>query len=571
MLLTVVDARGQHAGHDLPGHVCGTDATSPEALEALANFRQARERGDLAIARKSASPPDIGDQRPFKVSEDSWVEMDFELIDKEDGLYYLWAEVGEIASGRITADVIAELRSALVESTPGSIINENAGVIANNEAVLGPPPDYDGDGVTDVLMYDIDPGSDGGSFVAGYVHSADINPNASPGIGNQADILYLDSNQGIRNGTTPGTAAHEYAHLIHFATGFDNQTFISEGIAEYLTIVNGLGRSRYGFLGITEETEKPLFSWGQGSSIVRDYARAELFMRYIGEQFSPETVSAIAANPYKGADGIDSVLTAAGSSLAEVVMNYHAANLVNDARLGAAFVYSSQVEASGARATIPVTYGGGSAGDTPPFADGELPGVESGAAAYFEFKNVADLRISFDAAAAPVILPAARESIGGRIFFQDEMGTWSTQPLDPQEGEQVFPGNYFKARVVVANKKPGRTFVTRYNYDASWAAFGQATPTEDAPELPSRVALDQNYPNPFNPVTNIAFSLPQSTDVRLFVVDLLGRRVATVADGAFPAGEHTVRFSADRLPSGTYLYVLEAAGERMTKQLTLLK
>ncbi len=89
--------------------------------------------------------------------------------------------------------------------------------------------------------------------------------------------------------------------------------------------------------------------------------------------------------------------------------------------------------------------------------------------------------------------------------------------------------------------------------------------------LPGSITLAQNYPNPFNPVTQIAFELPESAQVKLEVFDLTGRKVATLADGQAQAGRHTIAFDASHLSSGIYLYRLQASGEVITKKLTLVK
>ena len=336
-------------------------------------------------------------------------------------------------------------------------------------------------------------------------------------------------------------------------------------------MVNNLGRSRYSFLGLSEETSKPLFSWGTGTQITRDYARAELFFRYIGEQHSPQAVAQIAANTAKGADGIDAVLRSLGTSLDETVLDYHSANLVHELRMGGAFSYGPGVEATGARATVHTTWSGAGSAETPAFEQGQLPGVESGAVNYIEFTNVADLHLVLDAAAAPIILDAARETISARAFFQDELGTWSASDIETRSQGYVFPGNFYRVRLVVANVKPGRTFQTRYDYAASWLGFGQATSAEDPVEIPGETALEQNYPNPFNPTTRIRFRLRNAGPAHLFVVDALGRRVATLADGHHPSGDHEVSFRADRLPSGSYLGVLEADGQRLTIPMLLVR
>ena len=80
-------------------------------------------------------------------------------------------------------------------------------------------------------------------------------------------------------------------------------------------------------------------------------------------------------------------------------------------------------------------------------------------------------------------------------------------------------------------------------------ALPLAAPTGRA--LPVRFALGPNYPNPFNPSTIIPYQLAASSQVRLEVFNLLGQRIATLVDGARPAGFHTppmrrppARFSA---------------------------
>ena len=90
-------------------------------------------------------------------------------------------------------------------------------------------------------------------------------------------------------------------------------------------------------------------------------------------------------------------------------------------------------------------------------------------------------------------------------------------------------------------------------------------------DIPQDYALDGNYPNPFNPVTTIAFSLPQNTQVQLLIFDVLGRQVATVVDGALAAGVHEVHFDASNLPGGTYFYSLEAGEHKFVKSMVLLK
>ena len=94
---------------------------------------------------------------------------------------------------------------------------------------------------------------------------------------------------------------------------------------------------------------------------------------------------------------------------------------------------------------------------------------------------------------------------------------------------------------------------------------------EDAEDVPEAFRLDQNYPNPFNPATTIRYAVPAPGPVRLDVLDVLGRRVAVLVDGVVPAGTHTVSFEAGRLPSGFYLYRLQAGGRVQTRSMVLVR
>lgn len=103
------------------------------------------------------------------------------------------------------------------------------------------------------------------------------------------------------------------------------------------------------------------------------------------------------------------------------------------------------------------------------------------------------------------------------------------------------------------------------------ASLGEPVSREDAGSVPSAFRLDANYPNPFNPSTSISFELPEATHARLTVHDLLGREVAVLVDALRPAGRHTVIFDAADLPSGIYLYRLEAGRFSGTRRATLLR
>jgi len=83
--------------------------------------------------------------------------------------------------------------------------------------------------------------------------------------------------------------------------------------------------------------------------------------------------------------------------------------------------------------------------------------------------------------------------------------------------------------------------------------------------------LQQNSPNPFNPVTEISFSLPAETAVRLVVYDLKGQVVEVLVDGRLAAGFHTRTWDARNHASGVYFCRLTAGGVVQTRKMIMLK
>lgn len=61
--------------------------------------------------------------------------------------------------------------------------------------------------------------------------------------------------------------------------------------------------------------------------------------------------------------------------------------------------------------------------------------------------------------------------------------------------------------------------------------------------------LLSNYPNPFSKRTTIRFLLPTRTAVVLEVFDMLGRKMATIANNVFEAGSHEVVFDTSDIES----------------------
>jgi len=90
-------------------------------------------------------------------------------------------------------------------------------------------------------------------------------------------------------------------------------------------------------------------------------------------------------------------------------------------------------------------------------------------------------------------------------------------------------------------------------------------------EIPTNFALYQNYPNPFNPSTTIEFDIPERTNVKLIVYDILGREVETLIDKELEPGKYKLNFNATNLPSGVYFYTLRTSKFTKTNKMLLIK
>jgi|GEM_PF-2144449 len=89
--------------------------------------------------------------------------------------------------------------------------------------------------------------------------------------------------------------------------------------------------------------------------------------------------------------------------------------------------------------------------------------------------------------------------------------------------------------------------------------------------LPRKIILYQNYPNPFNPTTTIGFEIPKKSFVSLKIYNILGKEVMTLLNETRDRGKYEIKFDGSRLPSGVYLYRIQAGDYKETKKLLIMK
>jgi hypothetical protein len=79
------------------------------------------------------------------------------------------------------------------------------------------------------------------------------------------------------------------------------------------------------------------------------------------------------------------------------------------------------------------------------------------------------------------------------------------------------------------------------------------------------------YPNPFNPETTISFSIPEKLQVNITIFNTHGQEITTLIDAMLPAGNHSVQWHPDNIPSGLYFYRIISGSHTVSKKLMYIK
>lgn len=102
--------------------------------------------------------------------------------------------------------------------------------------------------------------------------------------------------------------------------------------------------------------------------------------------------------------------------------------------------------------------------------------------------------------------------------------------------------------------------------------LGVVTEVKDNVSSARSFNLEQNYPNPFNPSTTISWQSPLSGHQTIKLFDVLGKKVKTIVNGYFEAGNHSTLYIVNStLPSGVYFYQLRSGDFIQTKKMIYLK
>ncbi len=443
---------------------------------ALEAFHEAKKKGTLPKDRTQvfASQP-LGSVVAFNVynnlldNNPSWGTEEFEL--KAEGTSFkLWVEVSELNSNAVTDAEIDVLADQLGSSSPAGSVDPNKGVIDNDNDVFGDPPNYDGDGKVDVLVYDIvDGGNNSGITILGFVISTDINPNAPAGSGNQRDVLYLDVQGFSRSGEDAmgSTSSHEYQHLIHYNYDLGETQFVNEGLSEWAQTVNGYPARRAAYLenGNSPTFNVPMFRWSSGADVLVDYARASLFTTYFAQKAGMQTTGSVTRNRGTGSIGMkDSLPFGSPFDFKDIAEGFHIANIVNDQSAGPDYGYEVEQRMQQVSVSLPpakVVQGGQSSALSERTVTLQPGGVE-----YVQFNSVADLNINLDTASNSELI---RDQIRPSVALYSGDGTVEIRRFRPGVDTFSVSGSFDKIILICSHTNPDDTSMT-ITYSANWTS-----------------------------------------------------------------------------------------------------
>ena len=174
------------------------------------------------------------------------------------------------------------------------------------------------------------------------------------------------------------------------------------------------------------------------------------------------------------------------------------------------------------------------------------------------------------------VTQSENENLGYYIYRADSRGD-NFQPVNekliPGAGNSTSQNRYEYCDKTVETGKIYQYKLADVNYNGSMKFHG---PIKVIVTPASQFALAQNYPNPFNPATLIPFQLDKSGFVSLTIYDLNGRKIRTLMSSHQSQGYHEILWdgrdnAGNQMPSGSYMSVLNANGQKDMKKMQLVR
>jgi len=554
----------------------------------------------LAFALVLPVQAQVPDEYANNKRRNIWVQgapIEFLLLDSNDHAN-LWMSIKNFDRYYVSVKGLNKMIELVFNSTP---IDPDRGIIMYTTDVIGVPyKNYivpsNGERVVNILLHDY-PNRNGGGWADTekiYVDVKGINSNNNGDscAYRSINITGLDpcNDDAYR---TAFVITHEFTHSVTYT--YHNK-FFSEGLAVWNSLmIFGLinkpyyyykMRNRY-WTGVTDNwlfqySDKSLFRGMIGSNYdwISNYNYAGLFINFIDQRIGTENIKALAQvckpektcnfddptyeNWYVGARGAESF--AHGLSilnppfnLSDIVVDFHTVNLVNDTTVilnDIAFGYRKNLYARdnfmrpSPKIIVDLRQNSYHKSNV-----NILPGSVN----YIRYLNTSDLHLS---------IKTNNPEITSLRLFKEKGNIKELVDISTSLEEYTIIGDYGRITLIAVNNDPK---IDQTNVELEILATQGYGVSAESQEFPSPVTLAQNYPNPFNSSTTIQYDLSTPKHVRLEVFDVTGRSVGLLVDGMSPAGTYTVRFDAENLPSGLYVYHLQSGQTALTRKMLLAR
>jgi immune inhibitor A len=149
-----------------------------------------------------------------------------------------------------------------------------------------------------------------GTTVAGYFSSADSYNPLVRKYSNGHETYVLGTSQDLADNYTYSTLAHEFVHMIQFATDRNDVSWISEGFAELGAFLNGYDVGGADWM-YAQNPDLQLNDWADSNSpdFAPHYGLSFLYLTYFLDRFGQDATKALTANPENDLTSVDDTLS----------------------------------------------------------------------------------------------------------------------------------------------------------------------------------------------------------------------------------------------------------------------
>ncbi len=138
---------------------------------------------------------------------------------------------------------------------------------------------------------------------------------------------------------------------------------------------------------------------------------------------------------------------------------------------------------------------------------------------------------------------------------------WTTDTLEDQPSSDELLYETMQLKIVGQNDHGGK--------DNCSFEEEEEENNEDEESTNKKVEI-KNYPNPFSKTTNISFSIVKRSNVKIKIINTLGKTIEIILDETRAKGDHSFKWHSKRVSSGVYFLQIITNHGISTKKITVI-